>query len=138
MLQLANSCMGLLLCALSLHIHNTSSCELSSFPIIPFLLSKSTMSYLLYMFCICNHIHGTHSSERKGDREKRTSDRARTRDLCSIVEFQPREPRRPVEILRPPSPLCTGHRCTAIQQRLRPAPRGWYCVLCDGSRLSGA
>ena len=21
---------------------------------------------------------------------------------------------------------------------LRPAPRGWYCVLCDGSRLSGA
>ena len=46
----------------------------------------------------------------KGDREKRTSDRARTRDLRSIVEFQPREPRRPAEILRPPSPLCTGHR----------------------------
>ena len=74
----------------------------------------------------------------KGDREKRTSDRARTRDLRSIAEFQPREPRRPAEILRPPSPLCTGHRCAAIQRRLRPAPRGWYCVLCDGSRLSGA
>ena len=43
----------------------------------------------------------------KGDREKRTSDRARTRDLRSIAEFQPREPRRPAEILRPPSPLCT-------------------------------
>ena len=66
----------------------------------------------------------------KGDREKRTSDRARTRDLRSIAEFQPREPRRPAEILRPPSPLCTGHRCAAIQRRLRPAPRGWYCVLC--------
>ena len=73
----------------------------------------------------------------KCDREKRTSDRARTRDLRSIAEFQPREPRRPAEIPRPPSPLCTGHRCAAIQRRLRPAPRGWYCVLCDGSRLSG-
>ena len=40
----------------------------------------------------------------KGDREKRTSDRARTRDLRSIAEFQPREPWRPAEILRPPSP----------------------------------
>ena len=40
----------------------------------------------------------------KGDREKRTSDRARTRDLRSIAEFQPREPRGPVEIPRPPSP----------------------------------
>ena len=37
----------------------------------------------------------------KGDRGKRTSDRVRTRDLCSITEFQPREPQRPVEILRP-------------------------------------
>ena len=36
----------------------------------------------------------------KGDRGKRTSDRARTWDLRSIAEFQPREPRRPVEILR--------------------------------------
>ena len=50
----------------------------------------------------------------KGDREKRTSDRARTRDLRSITEFQPREPRRPAEILRPPSPQCTGHRCTSF------------------------
>ena len=37
----------------------------------------------------------------KGDRGKRTSGRAETRDLRSIVEFQPREPRRAVEILRP-------------------------------------
>ena len=43
----------------------------------------------------------------KGDRAKRTSDHARTRDLRSIAEFQPHEPRRPVEILRPPSLLCT-------------------------------
>ena len=58
----------------------------------------------------------------KGDREKRTSDCARTRDLHSIAEFQPHEPRRPVEIPRPPLPLCTGHRCAAIQRRLRPVP----------------
>ena len=63
-----------------------------------------------------------HSSKGKGDRGKRTSDRARTRDLRSIAEFQPREPQRPVEILRPPSLLCTGHRCAAIQRHLRPAP----------------
>ena len=65
----------------------------------------------------------------KGNREKRTSDRARTWDLRSIAEFQPREPRRLVEILRPPSLLCTGHRCAAIQRHLRPAPQGWYCDL---------
>ena len=46
-----------------------------------------------------NHIHGTHSSEGKGNRGKRTSNHAWTQDLCSIAEFQPREPRRPVEIL---------------------------------------
>ena len=85
-----------------------------------------------------NHIHGNHSSEGKGDRRKRTSDRARTRDLRSIAEFQPREPQRQIEILRPPSLLCTGCRCAAIQRPLRPAPRGWYCVLCNGSRLSSA
>ena len=34
--------------------------------------------------------------------------------------------------------LCTGHRCATIQQHLRPAPQDWYCVLCDGSRFSGA
>ena len=45
----------------------------------------------------------------KGDRGKRTNDRARTRDLRSTAEFQPRKPRRPIEILRPPSLLCTGH-----------------------------
>ena len=26
----------------------------------------------------------------------------------------------------------------AIQRRLRPAPWGWYCVRCDGSKISGA
>ena len=41
-----------------------------------------------------NHIHGTHSSEGKGDRGERTSDRTRTRDLRSIAEFQPREQQR--------------------------------------------
>ena len=63
-----------------------------------------------------------HSSEGKGYSRKRTSDRARTRDLRSIAEFQPREPRRPVEILRPLSLLCTDYRCAAIQRHLRPAP----------------
>ena len=46
----------------------------------------------------------------KGDRGKRTSDRAQIWDLCSIAEFQPREPQRPVEILLPSLLLCTGHR----------------------------
>ena len=59
----------------------------------------------------------------KGNRGK-TSDCARTWDLCSIAEFQPSEPRRPVEILCPPSLLCTGYRCTAIQRHLR---RRWAC-----------
>ena len=55
-----------------------------------------------------------HSSEGKGDRGKRTSDRARTWDLHTIAEFQPCEPRRPVEILLPASLLCTGSYIHAI------------------------
>ena len=40
----------------------------------------------------------------------------------------------------PPSPIALMYRsqAAAIQRHLRPAPRGWYCVRCDGSRLSGA
>ena len=52
----------------------------------------------------------------KGDRGKRTSDRAQTQDLHSIAEFQPREPWRLVELLHPPSLLCTGHRCATTQR----------------------
>ena len=36
----------------------------------------------------------------QGDKGKRTSDRAQTRDLHSITEFQPREPPISVKILR--------------------------------------
>ena len=68
-----------------------------------------------------------------GEKDQRPLEPTRTRDLRSIAEFQPREPRRPVEILRPPSLLCTGDTCAAIQRHLRPAPRGWCCVLCDGA-----
>ena len=57
-----------------------------------------------------NYPYGTHSSEGKGDRGKRTSDCPRTRDLRSNAEFQPRKPWRLVESLRPPLLLCTGHR----------------------------
>ena len=73
----------------------------------------------------------------KADREIRTSDHARTRDLRSIAEFQPREPWRPVRFFVPHRSYVpvTG---AAFERHLRPAPRGWYCVLCDGSRLSGA
>ena len=41
---------------------------------------------------------------------------------------------------RSPVPLALMYRsqAAAIQRHLRPAPRGWYCVRCDGSRLSGA
>ena len=42
--------------------------------------------------------YGTHSSEGKDNRGKRTSNRTRTWNLCSNVEYQPRKPRRPVEI----------------------------------------
>ena len=75
-----------------------------------------------------SNLYGTHSSEGKGDREKRTSNRAWTWDLRSIAEFQPHELRRLVEILHPPSPLCTGHRCAAM---LRPLTTcGSRLVLC--------
>ena len=91
---------------------------------------------LLHNYCLV--ICGTHSSEGKGDRGKELVTAHRTWYLRPNAEFQPRKPRRPVEIPPPPSPLCTGHRCAAIQQHLRPAPRGWYCVLCDSSRFSSA
>ena len=61
-----------------------------------------TPFYHFFHYKSYNHIHGNHSSEGKGDRRKRTSDCARTQDLRFIAEFQPREPRRPVEIPRPP------------------------------------
>ena len=76
--------------------------------------------------------------QRKRRRGRKTSDRARTRDLRSIAEFQPREPQRPVEILHPPIALLYRSQADAIQRHLGPAPRGWYCVRCNGSRLSGA
>ena len=113
-------------------------------PTLYFLGEHPSLDIAHTNMCLTNHTsHKPYkwnftAQKGKGDREKRTSDRARTRDLRSIAEFQPREPRRPAEILRPPPSLCTGHRCAAIQRCLRPAPRGWYCVLCDGSRLSGA
>ena len=78
-------------------------------------VSQSTVlwyfnKWINVMFTLFSSLCGTHSSEGKGDRGKKTSDHARTQDLRSIAEFQPREPRKPVEILRPPSLLCTGHR----------------------------
>ena len=59
------------------------------------------------------------SSDRIGRQGKRTSNRARTRDLRSIAEFQPHEPSIPIEILRPQSPLSTGHEYAAIQRPLK-------------------
>ena len=61
-----------------------------------------------FLYHLFSNLHGTHSSEGKGNRGKGAGDHARTRDLRSIAEFQPREPQRPAEILHPPSPLCTG------------------------------
>ena len=60
-----------------------------------------------------------HSSDRIGGQGKRTSDRARTRDLRSIAEFQPREPSILVKIPRTESPL-TGVPLSS--GCLRPAP----------------
>ena len=67
----------------------------------------------------------------KGDRENRASDCARTRDIRSIAEFQPCEPRRPVEILCPPSPLCTGNGGRRISTGLP----GWNSAIEHRSRV---
>ena len=83
--------------------------------------SRTITKVKLFAIYLCLHVcsivitlfsnlYGIHSSKGKGDRGKKTSDRARTWDLRSIAEFQPRDPRRPVEILCPPSLLCTGRR----------------------------
>ena len=64
--------------------------------------------YLLAVILVITIFMEVTAQKGKGDRVKRTSDHAQTRDLRSIAEFQPRKPRRPVEIPRPPSPLCTG------------------------------
>ena len=56
---------------------------------------------------------------RIGQQGIRTRDRAQTRDLCSIAEFQPLEPPIPVKILRSQSPFSTGHGCVTIQRPLK-------------------
>ena len=98
-----------------MRVRNVCKCFLKIWPLNKF------MQFLFMHFCqssifnlvVCMELH---SSEGKGDRGKRTSDRARTRDLVrSIAEFQPREPWRPVEILRPPLLLCISYRCATIQ-----------------------
>ena len=43
------------------------------------------------------------TAQRNDDRDKRTSDHAQTRDLCSNTEFQSHGRPVPVTILRPPS-----------------------------------
>ena len=62
-----------------------------------------SMSIILAAACIIVSSE-LYSSDRIGQQGKRTSDQARTRDLRSIAEFQPREP----SILRPQLPLSTG------------------------------
>ena len=93
------------------------------------------------------------SPQLRKDRGKRTSNRAQTRQLWRIsigtdslwLKLCDRASQSfshklsvPIEILYPQLPLSTGHGCAAIQRSLEPAPRGWYCVQCGGSRLSGA
>ena len=48
------------------------------------------------------------TAQEKGDRRKRTSDWARTRDLHSFAELQPHEPSVPAANPSSPIALCTG------------------------------
>ena len=92
-----------------------------------------------YKSTIINHINGTSQLRREkatGKKGPATALELGTYALSRSFSHASHGDR--PRSFRPPSPLCTGHRCAAIQRRLRPAPRGWYCVLCDGSRLSGA
>ena len=71
-------------------------------------------------------------SSEEGDRRKRTSDQARSRDLHSFAELQPQEPSVPATNPSSPPPiaLCTGHRCAAIQRLLEDEAG---TASCDGS-----
>ena len=73
----------------------------------------------------------------KGDRGKRTSDRTRTRDLRSML-YHGVSATRAMETGRDPSsPIALMYRSQVCRYPAtliwRPAPRGWYCVLCDAN-----
>ena len=76
------------------------------------------------------------TAQEKGDRRKRTSDRARTRDLHSFAELQPHEPSVPAANPSSPIALCTGRRCAAIQRPLEDL-RLEAGTVCDGNGLYG-
>ena len=73
---------------------------------------------------------------KKGDRRKRTSDRARTRDLHSFAELQPHEPSVPAANPLSPIALCTNRRSAAIQRPLEDL-RLEAGIVCDDKGLSG-
>ena len=83
----------------------------------------------------CNNLFAN-TAQKKGDRRKRTSDRARIRDLHSFAELQLHELSIPVANPSSPIALCTGRRCAAIQRPLED-----LCLeagtVCDGNGLSG-
>ena len=73
---------------------------------------------------------------RKATGEKRTSDRAQTRDLNSFAELQPHKLSVPVTNPSSPIALCTSCRCAAIQRLLEDL-RHEAGTVCDGNGLSG-
>ena len=86
-------------------------------------------------YCICKDF-SVNTAQEKGDRRKRTSDRARTRDLYSFAELQPHEPSVPAANSSSPIALCTGRRCAAIQRPLED-PRLEAGTVSGGNGLSG-
>ena len=91
----------------------------------------------------CNNF-SANTAQEEGDRRKRTSDLARTRDLNAFAELQPRASATSfshelsVSVTNPlfPIALCTGCRCAAIQRPLEDL-RLEAGTVCDGNGLSG-
>ena len=77
------------------------------------------------------------TTQEKGNRSKRTINPALTRDLRSIVEFQPREPQNWPHFFVSHRPLCARHGYVANCDSLGPKPSRLALVqLVDGSGTS--
>ena len=109
------------------HIHQPNACMH---------IHLSPTSYMLNNESCCCKGLSVNTAQEEGNRRKRTSDRARTRDLHFFVELQPHEPSVPATNPSSPITLCTGRRCAAIQRPLEDL-RFEAGTVCDGNGLSG-
>ena len=86
---------------------------------------------------IVNSFRGNTVQRKVAGARKRTSSRARTRDLHSFTELQPHELSIPAANLSSPISLCTSRKCAAIQRPLEDPRLEVGTVSSDGSGLSG-